>query len=185
MFESPIRLLLGLVTGIAFGVLLQKGRVAKHGVIVSQLILRDFTVLKIMLTAIAVGAAGFWALVALGAAPVDVKPAQLGGVLVGALLFGSGLAVLGYCPGTTIAAVGEGRRDAVAGLVGMFVGAFAFVWEFPVLGRVQKAIADWGKLTLPAATHVAPALWVAGLGGLALAVYAFGRRRARNASSTS
>jgi len=114
-----------------------------------------------------------------------VKPAQLGGVLLGALLFGSGLAVLGYCPGTTVAAVGEGRRDAIARLLGMFVGAFAFVWEFPVLGRVQKAIGDWGKLTLPAATHVAPAVWVIGLAGAAAAAYAFGRRRARGASLTS
>ena len=186
MFESPTRLALGLLTGIAFGVLLQKGRVAKHGVIVGQLVLRDFTVLKIMLTAIAVGAVGFWVLVALGAAHVDVKPAQLGGVLLGALLFGSGLAVLGYCPGTTVAAVGEGRRDAIAGLLGMFVRAFAFVWEFPALGRLQKAIGDWGKLTLPAATHVAPVIWVIALAGIAAAVYALGRRRrARAASVTS
>lgn len=51
MFESPLRLVLGLVTGIVFGVLLQKGRVAKHEVIVGQLVLRDFTVAKVMLTA--------------------------------------------------------------------------------------------------------------------------------------
>lgn len=185
MFESPTRLALGLLTGIVFGVLLQKGRVAKHGVIVGQLVLRDFTVLKIMLTAIAVGAVGFWALVASGATPVDVKPAQLGGVLLGALFFGSGLAVLGYCPGTTVAAVGEGRRDAIAGLVGMFVGAFAFVWAFSSFGRVQKALGDWGKLTLPNATHLAPVLWVVGLVVIAAAGYALGKMRARRSSLTS
>jgi hypothetical protein len=183
MFESPLRLALGLVTGIAFGVLLQKGRVAKHGVIVGQLILRDFTVLKIMLTAIAVGAAGFWTLAAMGATPVEVKPAQLGGVLLGALLFGSGLAVLGYCPGTTVAAAGEGRLDAVAGLVGMIAGAFAFVLGFPVLGRAQKAIADYGKLTLPDATKIAPAIWVLSLGAIAVALYVRARRHRSKASS--
>ena len=41
MFDSPERLLLGLVTGILFGVLLQKGRVAKFPVIVGQFILKD------------------------------------------------------------------------------------------------------------------------------------------------
>lgn len=160
MFDSPLRLVLGLATGIVFGFLLQKGRVAKHSVIVGQLLLRDFTVLKIMLTAIAVGAVGFWSLVAAGATTVEVKPAEMGGVLLGALLFGFGLAVLGYCPGTTVAAVGEGRRDALAGLAGMIAGAFVFVEGFSALGDVQDSVADWGKLTLPQATKVAPAVWI-------------------------
>lgn len=182
MFESPLRLLLGLVTGIAFGFLLQKGRVAKHGVIVGQLVLRDFTVLKIMLTAIAVGAVGYWGLVALGATDVEVKPAQMGGVLLGALLFGSGLAVLGYCPGTTLAAAGEGRRDAIAGVLGMVTGAFAFVLGFPVLGDVQKAVIDWGKVTLPDATRVAPAFYVIGLAVICAATYVTSKAwRARHA----
>jgi uncharacterized protein len=163
MFESPARLVLGLLTGIAFGVLLQRGRVAKHGVIVGQLVLRDFTVLQIMLTAIAVGAVGFWGLVALGVTPVEVKPAQMGGVLLGALLFGSGLAVLGYCPGTTVAAVGEGHRDAIAGLVGMVAGALVFVVGFSAFGRAQAAIADLGELTLPQATSLRPSFWALGL----------------------
>lgn len=177
MFESPLRLALGLVTGIAFGVLLQKGRVAKHSVIVGQLVLRDFTVLKIMLTAIAVGAIGFWGLVALGATPVEVKPAEMGGVIIGALLFGSGLAVLGYCPGTTVAAAGEGRRDALAGIAGMLAGAFVFVSGFSAFGDVQKAIADWGKLTLPEATNLTPVAWVAALVVIVVATYAISKSR--------
>lgn len=182
MFESPLRLVLGLVTGIAFGVLLQKGRVAKHGVIVGQLVLRDFTVLKIMLTAIAVGAIGYWSLVAIGATHAEVKPAQIGGVILGALLFGSGLAVLGYCPGTTVAAAGEGRRDAVAGLLGMVSGAFTFVLGFPVLGDAQKAVVDWGKLTLPDATRIAPAFYVVTLAVICAATYVASKAwRARHA----
>lgn len=171
MFESPLRLVLGLITGIVFGFLLQKGRVAKHSFIVGQLLLRDFTVIKIMLTAIAVGAVGYWALVAIGSAAVDVKPAQMGGVLVGALLFGIGLAVLGYCPGTTVAAVGEGRRDALAGLLGMIAGAFTFVLAFFAFEDVRKAVVDWGKVTLPDATHVAPAVYVTALAVIGLATY--------------
>ena len=166
-----------------FGVLLQKGRAAKHGVIVGQLVLRDHAVIKIMLTAVAVGAVGFWALVAAGATPVEVKPAQMGGVLLGAVLFGAGLAVLGYCPGTTVAAVGEGRRDAIAGLAGMMGGAFVFVLGFPLLGRAQGAIADLGELTLPDATAIAPIAWIVALGAVAMAVYARTRRRAGASSS--
>jgi hypothetical protein len=177
MFDSPLKLVLGLVTGIVFGVLLQKGRVAKHSVIVGQLVLRDFTVLKIMLTAIAVGAIGFWGLVSFGVTTTSVKPAEMGGVIVGALLFGSGLAVLGYCPGTTVAAAGEGRRDALAGVAGLITGAFVFVSGFSVFGDVQKAIADWGKLTLPEATKLTPVAWIAALLVAVAATYAISRSR--------
>ena len=58
MFESPDQLLLGLLTGIAFGFLLQKGRVAKYQTILAQLLLKDWTVLKIMMTAVVVGSIG-------------------------------------------------------------------------------------------------------------------------------
>lgn len=182
MFESPGRLALGLVTGLVFGILLQKGRVAKHRVIVGQLLLRDFTVLKIMLTAIAVGAVGFWTLVGLGATPVDVKPAQLGGVLIGAVLFGAGLAVLGYCPGTTVAAVGEGRRDALAGLAGMLAGALVFVGGFSVFKGARTASVNWGELTVPGATEVSPAVWVLALGAIVTAAYVLPRLWRRRAS---
>jgi uncharacterized membrane protein YedE/YeeE len=183
MFESPLRLALGLVTGIVFGFLLQKGRVARHEVIVGQLVLRDFTVVKIMLTAVAVGAAGFWALVALGLTPVDVKPAQLGGVLAGAALFGVGLAVLGYCPGTTVAALGEGRKDAIAGALGMLAGAAVFVSGFSFFGPVQRSVADWGKTTLPTWTSLQPVVWVAALLGAAAVTRALARPRRRTSNA--
>ena len=52
MFESPEQLVLGLITGVAFGFLLQKGRVAKYQTILGQLLLKDWTVVKIMATAV-------------------------------------------------------------------------------------------------------------------------------------
>jgi hypothetical protein len=56
--DPPSKLMLGLATGFVFGFLLQKGRVTKYQVIVGQFQLRDFTVLKTMLTAVAVGGGG-------------------------------------------------------------------------------------------------------------------------------
>ena len=125
--ESTGKLLLGLGTGVAFGTFLQKGRAAKYDVIVDQLLLRDATVAKIMGSAIAVGSVGVHVLQRTGHAKLDIKPLRLGGIVPGAVLFGAGLAVLGYCPGTTLAAIGEGRRDAIAGALGMLTGAALFV----------------------------------------------------------
>lgn len=164
MFEPPSKLLLGLLTGIAFGFLLQKGRAAKYHVIMGQFLLKDWTVVKIMATAVAVGAIGVYALVQTGVATLHVKPAQFGGVVAGGVLFGVGIAVFGYCPGTSVAACGEGRRDAMVGVLGMFVGAGAYVALFRVLQSVIEAGADWGKVTLPQVTHTSPWLWVTGIG---------------------
>lgn len=168
MFDSPERLLLGLVTGVLFGVLLQKGQVAKFSVIVGQFILKDWTVVKIMGTAVVVGSVGVHALVASGQAHPHVKPFLLGGVLVGGVCFGVGLAVFGYCPGTGVAACGEGRRDAMVGVLGMLAGALAYVVAYPALQPVIKGLGDMGKLTLAEITGTSPWLWVAGLAGVGL-----------------
>ena len=172
MFDSPDRLLLGLLIGIVFGVLLQKGRVAKFSVIVSQFILKDWTVVKIMGTAVVVGSVGVYALVASGHADLHVKPFLLGGVLLGGVCFGVGMAVFGYCPGTGVAACGEGKPDAMVGVLGMLAGALAFVAAWPALQPVIKGLGDMGKITLPGATGTSPWLWVAALVGVGLAALA-------------
>ena len=50
----------GFLFGIIFGFLLQKGGVTKYDVIIGQLLLTDFTVLKIMLTAVITGMIGIY-----------------------------------------------------------------------------------------------------------------------------
>lgn len=180
MFETFDKLALGFVTGIVFGFLLHKGRVAKFEVIVGQLLLKDWTVVKVMATAIAVGSVGVYALVWGGLASLHVKPALLGGVLAGGLLFGLGLAVLGYCPGTCVAASGAGQRDAMVGVAGMLFGAAVYVLAFPRLEPMSKAIADWGKLTLPDVTSSSPWPWVAVLVvGVAAVLMLLPRQRRR------
>ena len=160
MFDSPGKLALGLLTGIIFGFLLQKGRVAKFEVIVGQFLFKDWTVVKMMGTAVIVGAVGVYALVAADMASLHIRPALLGGVLLGAACFGVGMAVLGYCPGTSVAGCGEGRRDALVGVIGMFTGAALYVALYEQLAPVVNSLGDWGKITLPELTHTSPWLWI-------------------------
>jgi hypothetical protein len=77
MFDSPERLALGLLTGFVFGFVLQKGQVTKYAVIVKQFLFQDFTMLKVMLTAVVVGGLGVYALVAAGQATLHIKPLLL------------------------------------------------------------------------------------------------------------
>lgn len=151
--------LLGFATGVAFGALLQRGRVARYEVILGQLPFRDGRIVKTMATAVAVGALGIHALARKGMTSKDVKPMKVGGVTLGAVLFGAGLAVAGYCPGTSVAAVGEGRRDALATVLGMLAGAAAFVALYPRLVPVIDAGGDLGKRTLLSLMGTEPAPW--------------------------
>ena len=118
-FANPGTLLMGALTGLIFGFLLQKAHVTRFSVIAGQFLLKDFTVLKVMLTAVVVGAIGIYGMLLLGL----LEPGQMhihGGAgrgrPVGGVIFGIGMAVLGYCPGTGVAAIGDGSRHAIAGL---------------------------------------------------------------------
>lgn len=140
---------LGLGTGMAFGALLHKGRLDDQDVILKQLTLDDWTVVKTMGSAVAVGAVGVNYLAKKGVIKKDVKPLNVGGVVTGAALFGAGMALFGYCPGTSVAAVGAGRKDALAGFFGMLFGATAFVAAYPQLKALIEAGGTFGKKTLP------------------------------------
>ena len=163
MFETLPRILLGLLTGFLFGFLLQKGRVSDRRVIVGQFLLRDFTVMKVMLTAIIVGGIGVYAMNAAGLTKLFVKPAQLVAIPIGGLIFGVGMVLLGYCPGTAVAAAGEGKRDAWFGLAGMIAAAAVFA-EFS--GFFAATIQKWsnlGPVTLPQLTGIPAWAWFAAL----------------------
>jgi uncharacterized membrane protein YedE/YeeE len=163
--ESTGQRLLGLATGLAFGALLQRGRVSRYEAILGQLRFRDGRIVKTMASAIVVGAVGIHSLVRKGVASKEVKPMKIGGVSLGAIVFGAGLALAGYCPGTAVAAAGEGRRDALATVLGMFAGAGAFVALYPKLVPVLDAGGDLGKATLPSLTATAAVPWIGALAG--------------------
>jgi hypothetical protein len=146
--RSP--LIWGLVFGILFGFLLQKGGATKYDVIIGQLLLTDFTVLKIMLSAVLTGMIGIYLMKTLGWVELNLKPGSMGSNVIGGLIFGAGFAVLGYCPGTIAGAIGNGYLDAlVGGLAGIVIGSGIFAALYPRLkgGILKKG--DFGKLTLP------------------------------------
>ena len=125
--ESKARLMKGLGTGIIFGFLLQRGGVTDYNVLVGQLLLEDFTVAKIILTAIVVGMFGVHFLSDRKIIELNPKSGSLRRTIPGGLIFGVGFALLGYCPGTIAGAIGQGSIDAlIPGLLGIITGSFLF-----------------------------------------------------------
>ena len=142
-------LIYGLITGIFFGFLLQKGRVLRYDKQIGALRLIDMTIVKFMFTTVLVGMVGIYLLKDMGLIKLSIKSTNLGGNIIGGLLFGVGWGLLGYCPGTSVGALGEGRWDSLWGVVGMLVGAAVFAEVYPVL---KTSILTWGTLgeiTLP------------------------------------
>ena len=146
--------LLGLITGVAFGFLLQKGRVLRYEKQVGAMLLRDMTILKFMLSAVLVGMVGLHILQPLELVSFSIKGSAVVTVLGSGLQFGAGWAVMGYCPGTSLGALGEGRWHAIWAMLGMVVGAALFAEAYPWLERTVYTWLDLGKITLPGVLRV-------------------------------
>lgn len=148
--NRKLQLLLGLLIGILFGFLLHKGGVTNYDVIIGQLLLKDFTVVKIMLSAVVTGMIGVYCLRSMGLAQLHIKPGSIGQELIGGLIFGVGFAILGYCPGTLAGAVGHGALDALfGGVPGALIGAWLFASAYPKLEKGILAKGYFGEITLP------------------------------------
>jgi hypothetical protein len=146
--DKGLQIILGLLFGIVFGFLLQKGGVTSYDVIIAQLLLTNFTVMKVMLSAVIVGMTGLAVLKHFGYVQPHPASGTLGSNVIGGLIFGFGFALLGYCPGTVAGAVGTGALDAlIGGVVGIFAGIVIFAELYP---KIKGGFL--GKGPLPAVT---------------------------------
>jgi uncharacterized protein len=152
--DSGGRILTGILFGLAFGFLLQKGGVGKYHILVGQLLLQDFTVVKVMLTAIVVGMVGIFTLHRFAKVNLHLKPTRVGPSIIGGLIFGAGFALIGYCPGTVAVALGQGNYDGLFAVAGLVLGSYLYA-EFsrPLKKSVEKW-GDKGKLMLPEALRI-------------------------------
>lgn len=146
---APGKLWPAVVFGLAFGFLLQKGGVAKYQVLVGQLLLEDFTVIRVMGSAILVGMIGVLAMHRRGMVHLHIKPTRYAANVIGGLVFGCGFALAGYCPGTGAAALGQGNYDAVAVIAGMIAGSYGFALASGWLSRTVNRWGERGELLLP------------------------------------
>jgi uncharacterized membrane protein YedE/YeeE len=170
--------------GFCFGWLLEKAGLARYERVVNVFRFRDFTVLKFLLSALVVGALGNRALLALDlTASLPVPATFLGGNLAGGMVFGIGMALSGFCPGTIAAGIGEGRLDyLIPGSLGLLAGALGFGALYP---RLFRSLAGSVHLaaTIPEWLGVEPWLVVLLLAELAaILCYLIERRSARTRS---
>ena len=167
-------LISAVVIGFAFGWLLERAGLAYAPKLAGQFYFTDFTVMKVLFTALLTAMAGAWTLDWLGILDLGlvhmpetfVIPQAVGGVL-----FGAGFLLGGLCPGTSCVAAASGRVDGLGVIGGLLLGVLAFNlsadWIAPFynstpMGQVTvaQAISAWrdgGKSRPPsiAATDLA------------------------------
>jgi hypothetical protein len=156
-----LEILLALTFGSAFGFVLHKAGLTHYAVIVNVYRLRDFTVLRFMLSALIVGSVLVRLGIALGFSPHPLlPPVSALSHVAGGLLFGIGMAVAGYCPGTIVAEAGEGRYDAwLGGIIGLIVGALLFGLAQPTLMPVLARVGSVGRVDIAEVLHIP--VWLA------------------------
>jgi uncharacterized protein len=151
---SRDKVLQAIVFGLIFGFLLQKGGVAKYHILVGVLLFQDFTVIKVMASAIVVGMIGLFALDRAGKIEFKLKPTRYGAITIGGLIFGAGFGFSGYCPGTAAAALGQMNWDALFVIAGLVAGSYVFAEASDWLSRTIEKWGDRGKIILPDLLHV-------------------------------
>lgn len=127
-----------LILGILFGATLQYASLNKFNVISGLATREDFSVPKAIALAIGVGVILLNIEIAFGFASYHVKPFVTGGIILGGLIFGIGMAILGYCPGTLAISLGEGSIDAFIGIAGGLVGGFFYTLILPFIAPILE-----------------------------------------------
>ena len=155
-----MKLLLGLAIGTAIGAVMQLGGASSYRKILGSLLLKDMTIIKLILMTIAVTTIGIYALDLVDMANMDIKPTYVLGIVIAGLIFGVGFAVSGYCPGTCVLASAEGKTDAMFTLLGGLVGAALYAVVYPLMAPLIN-ISNFGQITLATVFNVNNGIWIA------------------------
>jgi uncharacterized protein len=135
----------GLVCGVLFGFVLENAGFGSPSKLTGQFRLTDWSVFKVMFTAIVLAAVGLWGLRVVGLLAPDslyVPQALVMASAVGGALIGAGFAIGGYCPGTSMVGMSSGRLDALVFVVGLFIGTAAFAGFYGDAIRSMMAIGE-------------------------------------------
>ena len=182
-----IDVVIALLLGFGFGFVLERAGFGSGCKLTAQFRLTDWSVFKVMFTAIVFTAVGLYGLEKAGlveASGIYVPIPYVWAIAAGGALIGVGFAVGGYCPGTSAVGLMTGRIDAIVFFVGLLIGTFLFAGFFPQLDALTTA----GELTkgdrLPELLGVSEWLVLVAMVAAAVGVYFLGgwfERRARAA----
>ena len=142
VISATTNLWLAIPIGIIFGFALFHAGFTDSRRIAWAFYFKDVGVPVVMFSAIVTGMLGLWGLSLIGVldfSEVYMLPTFLLPMAVGGVLFGIGMAIGGYCPGTAAAAVATGKIDGIVFIVGFLIGSLVFGDLFPIWGNFYNS----------------------------------------------
>jgi uncharacterized membrane protein YedE/YeeE len=168
-------IILAIVLGILFGFALQRVGANNPQNIINMLRLKDLHLMKAIFFAIGISSTLLFLLMAVGiidSGHLSVKSSYFG-VIVGGVLLGLGFAIAGYCPGTSLAALADGRKDALFFVGGGLLGALLYTlayggikesWLFDTIGGGKVMLATGSEKFEPLLPMIPGTLLAAAIG---------------------
>lgn len=147
----------GLLAGVAFGYILQRVGALEYDNILRMLRLQDLRIAQFMFFSVAVSLVGIYTLNTFGVGATSVLPFHPG-IIVGGLIFGVGFGLTGYCPGTVIGAMAEGKKDALYVFAGALAGTFLYAFLHAPLKILLIDRGNLGPLTFDQLIGLPPLL---------------------------
>lgn len=139
---------LGLLSGVAFGFVIQRAGATNANKMARAHLMIEADIPRFMLLAVVLSAIGLVGLQASEVGRTLIIPTSLLATGISGVLFGIGWGLCGYCPGTTWAAAGEGRMDAIFALLGGLAGTAVFAQVHETLIPLLHAPTNMGQITL-------------------------------------
>ena len=138
LISEAMNLWLAVPIGFIFGFALHHAGFTDSRKIGAVFYFKDVDVPVVMFSAIVTAMLGLWGMSLMGfidAENIYFMPTYLLPVAVGGVLFGVGMVVGGFCPGTAAASIATGKIDPMVFIGGFFIGSLAFGDFFPVWGH--------------------------------------------------
>lgn len=149
---------LAILIGMAFGYILEASGFSSSRKLVGVFYGYDFAVLKVFFTAAIVALIGLNYMDYLNWIDMNqlfVQPTYLWAAIVGGFIMGIGFLAGGFCPGTSLCAVGIGKIDGIVFTLGLFLGILIFSESFVYLQPLYES-SYLGHITLDETLHISP-----------------------------
>ena len=151
---------IAILIGIAFGYIMEASGFSSSRKLVGVFYGYDFAVLKVFFTACVVALIGLHYMNYLNWLDIEqlyVQPTYLWAAIVGGVIMGIGFVAGGFCPGTSLCAVGIGKIDGIVFTIGLFMGIFIFSESFNSLQPLYEEF-NLGHVTLDETLGLSPSV---------------------------
>ncbi|UCE94387.1 MAG: YeeE/YedE family protein [Flavobacteriaceae bacterium] len=178
IIASEWNFVLAILIGMAFGFIMEASGFSSSRKLVGVFYGYDFAVLKVFLTACLVSLIGLSYMNYLNWVDLDqlfVQPTYLWASLIGGVIMGVGFLSGGFCPGTSLCAVGIGKIDGIVFTIGLFIGILVFSESFDWIEPIYEDF-DLGHVTLDETLGISRELIIFGFTILAILAFAISDR---------